>query len=378
MSRPIDTPQLSVVLPVYNAARFLRSALDSILDQDFREFECIAINDGSTDESPSILEEYRARDSRLRTLHQSNIGLVDTLNRGVASARAPLIARMDADDICLPGRFTTQMQYFHGRNDLGVLGGQIQLIDENGLPLRLVTYPAGGKELEAFLYKGSPVAHPAVMLRKAAVEQVGLYRRAFKHAEDYDLWLRVHEAGYAIENVQVPLIGYRQHTGNVSVVHRRQQALATVVAQCAHRVRSAGLPDPTAELEMLDERAFELFPAKLIGDLGDELFRLRMGMNSFETEQQITEALVAFRRLPANLQRTRSGMSFLIQAARGALRIGLYSLAVASIARAFSIAPAEVASIVGQRAARGLRGLFSENLPPGWRRNPMSEKNSVE
>lgn len=350
-------PLLSVVLPVYNAARFLRSALDSVLDQDFRDFECIAINDGSTDESPLILEEYQARDPRVRLLHQRNVGLVDTLNRGVALARAPLIARMDADDICLAGRFTTQFQHFSGRNDLGVLGGQIQLIDEAGAPLRLVSYPAGGKELETFLVRGSPLAHPAVMLRKAAVEQAGLYRKAFKHAEDYDLWLRVHEAGYAIENLTVPLIGYRQHEGNVSVIHRREQALATLAAQCAHRARVAGLGDPTANLDSLDEQVFDLFPPALIADLGDQLFSLHMATASFETEQQLAQALAAFQRLPANLQRTRSGVSFLMQVGRGALKLGLYSLAVTALARAFVTGPAKVGSIVGGRAARSLRGM---------------------
>src|SRR5579872_5243236 len=121
-----DVPPLSVVLPVYNAARFLMSALDSILSQDFREFECIAINDGSTDQSASILEEYQRRDPRLQVLHQSNAGLVETLNRAISVSRAPLIARMDADDVCLPGRFTAQTRYFQGRSDLGALGGQVR------------------------------------------------------------------------------------------------------------------------------------------------------------------------------------------------------------------------------------------------------------
>jgi glycosyltransferase involved in cell wall biosynthesis len=377
MSRTTDIPQLSVVLPIYNASRFLRAALDSVLEQDFREFECIAIDDGSTDESPAILEEYQARDRRVRALHQGNVGLVDTLNRGIALSRAPLIARIDADDVCLPGRFTTQMQHFRGRNDLGVLGGQIQLIDENGLPLRLVTYPAGGKELETFLHRGSPVAHPAVMLRKAAVERVGLYRRAFKHAEDYDLWLRVHEAGYAIENVNAPVIEYRQHSENVSVVHRRQQAIATLAAQGAHRARMAGLSDPTADLDSLDERVFALFPAELMTDLRDQLFSLRMDTNAFETERQLVEALAAFDRLPADLQRTRNGIRFLMQVGRGALKLRLYSLAVASVTRAFATAPTEVVSIMARRAARLLRGSLA-GAGLRRRRNQVSQRGSVE
>jgi glycosyltransferase involved in cell wall biosynthesis len=357
-----DIPRLSVVLPVYNGARFLASALDSVLSQDFREFECIAINDGSTDQSPLILEEYQRRDSRLRVVHQHNVGVVETLNRGISLSRAPFIARMDADDVCLPGRFTTQMRHFKERNDLGVLGGQIQLIDEKGHLLRTVDYPASGKELESFLFKGSPVAHPAVMLRKAVMQKVGLYRKAFKHAEDYDLWLRVHEAGYAIENLKVPLIGYRQHTENVSVVYRREQALATLAAQCAYRARLAGLPDPTTNLEKLDERVFDLFPASLIADLKEELFSVLIGTNSFETRDQLTKALVAFRRLPSDLRRSRRGGGFLIQAARGAWRCHSYSLAAASVIRAFAAAPMEVVSVAGRKLIRVFRRSLSEAI----------------
>lgn len=355
-------PALSVVLPVYNAAPFLDEAVTSILEQDFRDFECIAIDDGSTDASAEILDEYGRRDARLRVLHQPNAGIVETLNRGIGLARAPLIARMDADDVCLPGRFAVQMSNFSQRDDLGVLGGQVQLIDDEGRLLRLADYPAGGDGLKALLLQGSPVAHPAVMLRKAAIEKAGLYRRAFRHAEDYDLWLRVHERGYAIENLKVPLLRYRQHAGKMSLVHERQQALATLAARCAHRVRMAGLIDPTAGLDCLDEQVFDLFPPEPMADFKDELFAVHMGTPSFETEQDLVQALAAFRRLPANLQRTRSGVRFLLRAGVGALKLRSYSLALATIARALVTAPTELVPGAIARSSRFLRGLF---LGPG-------------
>jgi glycosyltransferase involved in cell wall biosynthesis len=346
-------PPLSVVLPVYNAEHYLEDALSSILDQDFSDFECLAINDGSSDGSAEILEEYGTRDARLRVIHQQNVGIVETLNRGITLSRAPLIARMDADDVCLPGRFARQVQYFSGRNDLGVLGGQIRLIDEKGQLLRLIDYPAGGQQLEAFLlHRGSPVAHPAVMFRKAAVQQVGLYRKAFRHAEDYDLWLRIHDAGHAIENLKVPVIEYRQHADKVSVVHRRQQALVTLAARCAHQARLAGLADPTTDLDELDEQVLELFPSEIIGEFQDELFAVRMGADSFETEEQLTLALKAFQRLPANLQRSRSGASFLLRAGWNAWRYRRYSLAATFVLRALIIAPVKVAIIAAQKVIR--------------------------
>ena len=360
MNHTVENPSLSVVLPVYNAARFLGEALNSILEQDFRDFECIAIDDGSTDESPSILEDYGRRDVRLRVVHQGNAGLVETLNRGIALSRAPLVARMDADDVCLPGRFNAQMRYFAGRDDLGVLGGQVQLIDEEGGPLRLVDYPADGDELKAFLNKGSPLAHPAVMLRKAAVEKVGLYRQAFAHAEDYDLWLRMHEAGWAIENLKVPLINYRQHSGKISFVRRREQAIGTLAARCAHRARVAGLPDPTADQDRLDETVFERFPAALVVDFQEDLFAVRMGMTPLESEDQLMRALSSFRELPINLQRTRSATRFLLNVAAASWRHRLYSLAVVSGARAVTVSPIGLVSVVAQKLVRSFRGLRSQ------------------
>lgn len=366
-------PLLSVVVPVYNAARFLRDALESILEQDFSDFECIAIDDGSIDASAEILDEYAQRDTRLRVLHQPNAGIVKTLNRGICLAQAPFIARMDADDICLPGRFKTQLHYFLGRDDLGVLGGQIQLIDDQGRLLRLVDYPAHGQELESFLRKGSPLAHPAVMFRKVTIEKAGFYRQAFRHAEDYDLWLRVHEAGYAIENLKIPLIAYRQHPEKVSMVYRREQAIATLAAQCAHRARMAKLPDPTAGIDDLDEKIFDLFQQELIADLGDELLAVHMSSSSFDTEQQLVEALTKFRSLPANLQRSRGGASFLMHASLGALKRGLYALALRTVIRTFTIAPAEAGSIVARRASRVFGGLIAEHSgeSPGSRKVPV-------
>jgi hypothetical protein len=235
----------------------------------------------------------------------------------------------------------------------------VQLIDDEGRFSRLVDYPAGGQELESFLSDGSPLAHPAVMLRKMAVESVGLYRPAFKHAEDYDLWLRVHDAGYAIENLKTPLLKYRQHAAKVSVVHRRQQALATLAAQCAHRARQAELPDPTVGLDRLDELVFDLFPRELMAGFGDRLFAVHMAAASFETRQNLVQALSEFQRLPADLQRTRAGVSFLTRAGLGALQLRLVALGLATIARAFMMAPAEVGLGTIARTSRLLRGLFS-------------------
>src|ERR1051325_1151561 len=113
-SRP---PTVSVLLPVYNAERYLESALQSVLGQTFSDFEVIAVDDGSKDNSKKILERFAANDPRIRVISRPNTGIVGALNDGLAVARGEFIARMDADDVALPGRFQAQLDYLRGHPD---------------------------------------------------------------------------------------------------------------------------------------------------------------------------------------------------------------------------------------------------------------------
>src|SRR5918996_2481069 len=117
----ISTPKVSVVMPAYNAAVYLDEAVTSILNQTFREFEFIVINDGSTDDTVSILDKYEKSDSRIRVYHQENQGMIAALNRGCRLARGKYIARMDADDISLPRRFERQLEFMEGHPQIGIL-----------------------------------------------------------------------------------------------------------------------------------------------------------------------------------------------------------------------------------------------------------------
>jgi glycosyltransferase involved in cell wall biosynthesis len=238
------TPAISVVMGVYNGMPFLTDAVKSILRQTFTDFEFIAINDGSQDESGAVLDAYAATDSRLRVVHQENKGLVTTLNRGIHKARAPLIARMDADDIAHPERFARQIAYLHAHPEIAVLGSAITLIDAGGAVLREIPYPMGAENVaEKMRHEGSYVAHPAVMMRREAVLAVGGYREAFRHAEDYDLWLRLLDR-CSIDNLPESLLYYRQHGNNISLKHRFTQNLATKIARYCAAVRQQGGGDP--------------------------------------------------------------------------------------------------------------------------------------
>ncbi|WP_276199199.1 glycosyltransferase [Chelatococcus sp. XZ-Ab1] len=313
----MTAPALSVLLPVYNGERYLAKAIESILAQTFADFEFIIVNDGSRDGSGAIIDGYAAHDARIRVFHQDNRGLVDTLNRGIALARAPLIARMDADDISLPRRFELQVSRFENRPDLAVVGGFIVLIDDAGTPIRRGDYPTGGAELLRLLEFDSPLAHPAVVMRRDVVSSLGGYRPQYKHAEDYDLWLRVHDAGYALENVAVPVLHYRQHAEKVSFRHSQQQMLTALVARLAHRARAAGLVDPTDDIAAIDETTIRLFPLALRGDVDAEMFVRKHNMLSLADLPTIEQALRDYAELPVEARQDPCLAHFLMRAARG-------------------------------------------------------------
>jgi hypothetical protein len=244
------TPRISVILPVYNAEAFLAAAVGSILAQTFRDFELIAIDDGSTDRTATILDDLAQQDDRIVVIRQRNAGVVAALNRGLALARGEFVARMDADDMARPQRFARQMTFLDAYPDVAVVGSAVTLVDATGSVLGDVRYPESAQAVAEFLETGSPLAHPAVMMRRAVIIAAGGYRAAFQYAEDYDLWLRLAEH-HKLANLPDRLLLYRQHEAKLSVVRAGEQALATSLARLAAHRRRDGQPDPTAGLAAL-------------------------------------------------------------------------------------------------------------------------------
>jgi glycosyltransferase involved in cell wall biosynthesis len=238
-----STPDVSVLLPVYNARQFLPEALDSILSQTYTGFEVIAIDDGSTDGSGEILEQYARRDPRIRVFHQHNQAIVATLNSALAHARAPLVARMDADDVSRPDRFAKQAKFLAEHPDIDLVSGAFDLIDADGGYMRTVLHPTSPEAIAGELEYHNMICHPAVMARKAAIEAVGGYRESMIYAEDFDLWLRMAEKG-KLTNLPDVILGYRQHRDKASTRHFVRQALAVQTARASARLRRAGKLDP--------------------------------------------------------------------------------------------------------------------------------------
>lgn len=214
-------PRVSVIMPAYNAERFIGEAINSILNQTYRDFELIIISDGSTDLTPSIIKQYAKQDKRIRFFNnRRNRGLVYVLNMGLRKARGEYIARMDADDISRTTRFEKQVAYLDTNPDVGVLGTVIEafgIYRAYGIQKPVV-------ELADFV-DNNYVAHPTVMMRGSIVRKYKFrYDPAYKHVEDYELWMRMIRVT-KIHNIMEVLLMYRVTGDNVSIQHNSEQKM---------------------------------------------------------------------------------------------------------------------------------------------------------
>ena len=203
------TPLLSVILPVYNGAPYIAESIESILDQDFRDFELIIVNDGCTDGSDAVIR--RCADPRIIYISQENRGLAATLNRAIGVARGRYIARQDQDDISLPSRFTKQICYLEVHPECGLLGTWAKIFSDVDARERYHRHPFRPSEILYDLLFDNPFVHSSVMLRKSVFDTVGLYctDRNRQPPEDYELWSRVARI-FQVANLPEVLVLYRE------------------------------------------------------------------------------------------------------------------------------------------------------------------------
>lgn len=237
-------PQVSVVLAVRNAASSLRAALDSVLRQDGVRFECIVIDDGSDDDTPQVLAELAATDARMRVLRRAPAGLTRALIIGCELARAPYIARLDADDLMLPDRLAIQHAMLSAQPDLAVLASAFRLCGPRGEHLEDVHLARETTDLtEDMRRTESPclqgVAHPTVTFRSAHYRRVGGYRPQFALAQDVDLWSRMASLGRIVRDGRL-LTEKRVGLDSLSPRHHRLQQRLRRLAERAARARLSG------------------------------------------------------------------------------------------------------------------------------------------
>jgi glycosyltransferase involved in cell wall biosynthesis len=212
-----DSPSVSVVMSVHNGETYLRPAIESILQQTFSDFEFIIVDDGSTDSSAAILKEFSAVDVRIRLLARQNEGLTKALNHGLRQSRGEFIARFDADDISLPERFARQVDALCSDKSLVLLGSEVELISKDGLRLGIRGHAQDHEEIRHRLLwgNGGALTHPAVMIRKSALETICGYDERFTVAQDLDLFLRLSEIG-RVSNLPDVLLLWRRHDCSIN------------------------------------------------------------------------------------------------------------------------------------------------------------------
>ena len=203
-----DFPLVSVILPVYNAEKYLADSIRSILSQRFENFEFIILNDGSTDQSSEIVKSFS--DSRIRYFEHANKGLANTLNKGIELSRGKYIARQDNDDISHPERLGLQVEFLEKNTEYALVGSSASIMDENGSDTgRKHLHPCQSSHLKLELVFDNPFVHSSVMFRKEAIVKVGLYDPDTRFFEDHNLWSRV-SYQYKVANLPDFLLQYRE------------------------------------------------------------------------------------------------------------------------------------------------------------------------
>lgn len=281
-SRPI-----TVLMSVYNGERWLEESIISVLNQTFTDFEFIIVDDGSTDQTAEILEQFTQRDSRVRVLTKGNSGLADSLNYGISHSRGEWIARIDADDICEPSRLEKQVAITQSDSSIVLVGSGLVIIDEFGKKHRQHSYPAGHYRLVQRLARhGAFPPHSSALFKKAALRRQTAYRTRIRRSQDRDLWLRLSEKG-KIACVNKPLVRIRKHSAQVSHEESgKRQLVDSHVAMVSYWLRRCGVQDP---VDFYSDSDFTAFRAWVSSSLNADSF-LRLAHFTAEIKTQVSNS----------------------------------------------------------------------------------------
>jgi glycosyltransferase involved in cell wall biosynthesis len=220
--------KISILLPVFNCGLYIKSAIQSIINNSFENYEIIVINDGSTDNTLDIINQFN--DPRIKIYNKENSGLVETLNYGLKKCNYPIIMRMDGDDVIHQKKIETQLNYF-SRNESVLVGTQGFTIDLNEDKTGKINLPlTHDKIIKSLLKLSSGLIHPSIMFYKDALLKIGGYNQNFKHAEDYEMYLRLSKIG-KISNIEDKLIYLRKHDTNVSLVYAEDQIKNSIISR---------------------------------------------------------------------------------------------------------------------------------------------------
>jgi len=286
-----DASAVSVIMAVCNGEKFLQDAVESVLKQSVDDFEFLIIDDGSTDGSGEILENFSKKDSRVRLIRQKNIGLTKSLNIGLRHARGEFIARMDGDDLCFPNRFATQLDFLRQNPDVVACGSNVELIDSDGDRIGVYRRPQTHEEIEEHFWSGlaGAIVHPSAMIRTDALKKIGGYNERFSKCQDYDLWFRLAEIG-RLANVSEVLLQWRQHANSICYQSSDVQfVLAQEIYFDAARRRGLDIANLPPKVNFVRQNSW---------DCHVEWAKFALHEQNFRTARK--HAKMAFERMPRN------------------------------------------------------------------------------
>lgn len=226
-------PEVSIILPVYNAERYISEAIESILQQTFTDFELIIINDGSTDGSAEIIKKNSLLDQRIIFYSRENQGLVATLNEAISIAKGKYIARMDSDDISSPDRIRMQFEHLHAFPELDLISCAFVPFKANELQ-EPIKHPTNPLLIQLLLSFCSPICHPAVFARSEVLKNFKY--RSDVAAEDHELWCRISSA-YVIGNQSHVLLRYRLHDESITANNKKIIRRSTIKFGALHFIK---------------------------------------------------------------------------------------------------------------------------------------------
>jgi glycosyltransferase involved in cell wall biosynthesis len=237
---------VSVIMPAYNSAKYIALAIKSVLAQTHKNLELIIVNDGSTDETQSIIENFMRSDKRIKLVTQKNQGEPVAVNAAIKAANFEIIARIDSDDVMLPERLHLQLLYFEQHPEVSIVGSAMQLIDANGAAKKILNYALTPEDCHAQLQSGvvGPIGNPSAMFRRKVFKKLRGYRTNFyRSACDFDLWLRA-DVQFKMANLPQVLTQYRWHGENLSSVRRFDVLLGSRISRISYEERRQKRPDP--------------------------------------------------------------------------------------------------------------------------------------
>ena len=217
------SPKVSVLMSAYNAENFIETAIKDIFSQSFKDFECVIVDDGSTDNTSKIIEQYKKKDSRVPIItNKKNIGLTRSLNVGLSQCQGDYVARLDADDICYKDRLEVQYRFMESHQNIALCGSMAQYIDECGKKIGEKNLPTDYVGIKRKLLFNNQFVHSSLFIRKSILDREGGYNDSFKTSQDYELVLRI-ASKYQVANVSERLVYWRVGRNSVSWSSKRQE-----------------------------------------------------------------------------------------------------------------------------------------------------------